>query len=354
MKKGYLYDFQESFLLTALVYTEEYKNHETGIHPENNKRIEAIIKAIRNEGIIDENDIFEPEAASENDLLRVHSKEYVERIKNFCHNGGGYLDPDTFASPLTYQTAKLSAGGAIKAVQLVLNGQKSAYSIGRPPGHHATRDRAMGFCFFNNIAIALEYLREVHRIKKFIILDFDVHYGNGTAEIFYNDPHVLYISIHQDPGTIFPGRGFIEEIGNSDGEGYNLNIPLPPGSTTADYIYILKRILKPAADYFSADFYMADVGFDCHKDDPLSGINLDDYFYEWIATEMMDLSKNLALILEGGYNLEVLGRCNLKLIRGLNESEKREQPSYDNMKVHQETIQIFKHIQEVYSPYIEF
>ena len=116
----------------------------------------------------------------------------------------------------------------------------SAYSLARPPGHHATREKAMGFCLFNNVAVAIEHLKEFHGIKKFMIFDFDAHYGNGTAEIFINDPNVLYISIHQDPYTIFPGSGFIEEIGSGNGKGYNMNIPMPPGSTSQDYIYILE------------------------------------------------------------------------------------------------------------------
>lgn len=341
--------------MTALVYSKDYENHETGNHPENNERILAIMDALQKSGIPGKNEIFAPEMATEDDLTRIHFPVYVERIREFCENGGGNLDLDTVASPLTYETAKLSAGGAIKAAELVLNGWNSAYSLGRPPGHHATRSRAVGFCIFNNLAITLEYLREAHDIKKFLIFDFDVHYGNGTAEIFYEDPQVLYISIHQDPRTIFPGIGFIEETGAGEGEGYNLNIPMPPGSTTGDYMYVLGKILRPVAEDFGADFYLVDVGFDAHQDDPLSRINLDDDFYEWIGREVMDIAGSLVLILEGGYDLNALRRCNLKLINGLNKYNPTEDKDMvETLKVHEETKEIFREIEEVFSPFYKF
>lgn len=348
--------------MTALVYSEDYMNHETGNHVENKMRVQVIMDAIREMDLLDLKDIFKPEMAGEEDLLRVHSEEHVDYIKAFCKKGGGYIDFDTVASPQSYEIAKLSAGGAIKAAELVLNGQDSSYSIGRPPGHHATRIKAMGFCIFNNLAITLEYLREVKKIRKFLIFDFDVHYGNGTAEIFYDDPQVLYISIHQDPRTFFPGTGFMEEIGREEGKGTNLNIPLPPGSNTDDYKYILERILRPVAEKFSPDFYLVDVGFDGHRDDPLSSINLDDQFYEWIAVEMMDIAESLTLILEGGYDLNALSRSNIKLINGLKNyqilkdryNKKDKQSSSNNSKVHEETREIYKSLQEIFSPYIEF
>ncbi|HEY0196754.1 MAG TPA: histone deacetylase, partial [Methanobacterium sp.] len=221
--------------MTAVVYSEDYRLHDTGNHVENERRVQVIMEAIKENCLLDLEDIHPPEMAGEEDLLRVHSTEHVEYIRKFCEKGGGNLDFDTAASPQSYDIAKLSAGGAIKAAELVLDGYDSAYSIGRPPGHHATRNRAMGFCIFNNLAITLEYLRKLKKIKRFLVFDFDVHYGNGTADIFYEDPDVFYISIHQEPRTLFPGKGYIEEIGNEEGEGTNLNIPLPSGSNAHDY-----------------------------------------------------------------------------------------------------------------------
>ncbi|HTX60707.1 MAG TPA: histone deacetylase, partial [Methanobacterium sp.] len=268
----------------------------------------------------------------------------------------GYLDFDTAASPKSYEIAKLASGGAIKAAELVMDGYESAYSIGRPPGHHATRNMAMGFCIFNNLAITLEYLRHHRNLKKFMVFDFDVHYGNGTSDIFYQDPDVLYISIHQDPRTIFPGKGFVYEIGDGEGEGTNLNIPMSPGSDNQDYMYILDRILGPAANTFGAQFYLVDVGFDAHRDDPLSRINLDDQFYEWIAVEMMELAGSLCLILEGGYDLAALSRSNLKLMNGLkNYKEIKDMHEEDeqDLSVLSQTKNLYYEIREKFSPYFD-
>ena len=340
------------FKLNALVYCKDYKKHDTGNHPENKERLNAIINSLKDGGVIDEIHCVCPPAATEEDILRVHSKAHVEHVKSFCESGGGYIDYDTYASPQTYEIAKLAAGGAIKGADLVLGGYKSTYAIVRPPGHHATATKSMGFCIFNNIAIALEYLRQEQKIKKFFIFDFDVHFGNGTSQIFYNDPDVFYISIHQNPRTLFPGDGFVEEIGSGSGEGCNLNIPMAPGSTTDDYIYILDKILEPAASKFNADFYFMDVGFDGHADDPLSSLSLTDEFYEYISGKMMGIAGSLALILEGGYNLNILSRCNVKMINALNNI------SHDNykdeLKVLESTENTFNKIKDVFSPFYEF
>ncbi len=341
------------FKLTALVYSEEYKNHNTGNHPENQKRLDVIVNSLKNEGIWDKIDVIKPSIASEDDILRVHTEKHVKYIKNLCESGGGYIDYDTFASPQSYEIAKLAAGGAIKAVDLVINNDINAYSIARPPGHHATRDKAMGFCLFNNLAISLEYLRNKYKIKKFLILDFDVHYGNGTAEIFYEDPDVLYISIHQNPGTIFPGSGFVHEKGAGNGEGYNLNIPMAPGSTTDDYIYMLETILGPVASKFNADFYFLDVGFDGHVDDPLSSLALTDDFYEYAVNKMKYFTESMALILEGGYNLDVLSRCNIKMINALNNINSEEYYKHE-LKVKDSNQNTFNQIKDVFSPFFEF
>ena len=192
-----------------------------------------------------------------------------------------------------------------------------------------------------------------------MIFDFDAHYGNGTAEIFINDPNVLYISIHQDPRTIFPGKGFIEEIGVGEGKGFNMNIPMPPGSSNQDYMYILERLLEPVADDFGADFYFLEVGFDAHKDDPLSRIMLDDEFYPWITSKMREIAGKMVLIFEGGYDLAALSRCNMKMINVL-----RDELNVDGGEIYKgrikeknvsdETKKIFHSIQDVFSSFYEF
>ncbi|MBI5679777.1 MAG: histone deacetylase [Methanobacterium sp.] len=339
--------------MTALIYSDEYKKHDTGNHPENQGRLNAIMSSLKNEGILDKIDIISPKPATTADLLRVHSKSHVEEVKSLCESGGGYIDYDTFAAPESYEIAKLAAGGAIQTADFALKNNEIAYSVARPPGHHATSDKSMGFCIFNNLAIALEYLKAVHKIKKFLIFDFDVHYGNGTAEIFYNDPDVLYISIHQDPRTIFPGSGFIEETGSGKGEGYNLNIPMAPSSTTDDYIYILDQILEPVASKFNADFYFVDVGFDGHVDDPLSSMALTDDFYGYIANKMKNIAGNMALILEGGYDLNALSRCNVKMINTLNNIMTEDYYKQE-LNVSENTQNTFNKITDVFSPFFEF
>jgi acetoin utilization deacetylase AcuC-like enzyme len=342
--------------MISLVYSPEYAQHQTGSHPENQERLEVMMNHLINEGEVEKSDIFLPTPASDDDLLRVHTAPYLKYLRNFAESGGGYLDFDTFASPQSYKIAKLAAGGAITASKLVFECDDFAYSMARPPGHHATTNLAMGFCLINNLAVALEYMREKHGLRKFMILDFDAHYGNGTAEIFYQDPHVFYISIHQDPHTIFPGKGFVEETGSGKGKGYNLNIPMSPGSTTSDYIYILEKIIEPVLRKFKADFYFLDVGFDGHREDPLSSLQLDDDFYPWITCHMQKLTPQMVLILEGGYSKDAMARSNLKMIKVLKDKSTHEdqwRPS-GKLMVKDETKIIFKTIQDTFSPYFTF
>ncbi|MDI3549737.1 MAG: hypothetical protein PWQ15_839 [Methanobacterium sp.] len=347
--------------MISLVYSPDYALHQTGSHPENQGRLDIMIEYITREFgelPLEEDDIYihPPTPASDEDLQQVHTPLYLEYLKNFAKKGGGYLDYDTYESPQSYEIAKLAAGGAITACELVIGGHDFSYSLARPPGHHATADRAMGFCLINNLAVALEYLRKNHGLDKFLILDFDAHYGNGIAEIFYQDPYVLYISIHQDPNTIFPGKGFVEETGMGLGQGFNLNLPVSPGSGTSDYIYLLEKILEPVLKQFQADFYFLDVGFDSHREDPLSHLRLDDDFYPWVASYMSKLTSQMVLILEGGYSRDAMAQSNLKMINVLKDkitSEEEWQPP-GKLVVKDETKALFKEVQDRFSPYFTF
>ena len=298
----------------SLVYSPEYNNHQNEYHIENKSRTDAIIENLSNQIFFNKLKVFKPEYAHLNDILSVQTPEHVNFIDEFCQSGGGNIDFDTYATPKTYQTALLSAGGAICASKLVLSGEKWAFSISRPPGHHATGNKSMGFCIFNNVAIAVEYIRKNYGLKRFCIVDFDVHYGNGTAEIFYNDPEVLYISIHQDPRTIFPGKGFIEEQGSGKGKGYNLNIPMPPGSNNTDYIWILKEILDIVIPEFRPQILFAEAGFDAHSKDPLSKIEVNEDFYSWIGQYLKEMMPAVISLLEGGYDLNSLANSSLNYI----------------------------------------
>lgn len=360
--------------MMALVHSKDYEKHDTGIHPENKDRIRVIMDALENQGILnpvefideikkypnfnDKIDVICPEKAYCEDILRVHDESYIQYLKSFCNSGGGYLDYDTVVSSDSFKIAKLAAGGAITASELVLNGYDTAYSIARPPGHHANREKAMGFCLINNLAVAVHHLKKNRSIKKFLVFDFDAHYGNGDAEIFLEDPDVLYISIHQDPRTIFPGSGFIDEMGVGEGEGFNMNIPMPPGSNTDDYVYILERILEPVAKEFDAEFYFLEVGFDGHKNDPLSRLNLDDEFYPWISSKMRDIAKKMVLLLEGGYDYDALASCNMKMINVLKNTNDVGEDKYKNStmdsNVSSETKEIFHEIEDVFSSFYKF
>ncbi len=304
----------------SLVYSPEYNNHQDENHIENKSRTDAIMENLSKQVFFNKLKILNPDYAHLNDILSVHTREHINFIDEFCQSGGGYIDFDTYATPQTYQTALLSAGGAIHASKLVLDGERWAFSISRPPGHHATSNKSMGFCIFNNVAIAVEYIRKKYGRKRFCIVDFDVHYGNGTAEIFYNDPDVLYISIHQDPRTIFPGKGFVEENGAGKGQGYNLNIPLPPGSNNTDYIWILKEILDIVVPEFNPQVLFAEAGFDAHQKDPLSKIEVDEDFYSWIGQYLMNMHPSVISLLEGGYDLKSLASSSLNFIISLDKN----------------------------------
>jgi len=310
-------------------------------HVENKKRTDAIMDALNNLDL----EIVEPERASLQDILRVHTHSHVDYVKGFAERGGGYLDYDTYMTSKSYDVALLAAGGAVKASETVLENDGWAYSVARPPGHHATRDKSMGFCIFNNMAIAIEHLRE-QISDHFLIIDFDVHYGNGTAEIFYDDPNIMYISIHQDPKTLYPGSGFIDEMGIDEGLGYTMNIPMPPGSSTDDYIWILSRILEPIKDEFKPSMVFLEAGFDAHRDDPISNMRVDEEFYTWIGSYLKD--ERVVAILEGGYNIEALASSNLKFVKslmGLETPIKREIRASDPVK------SIFSRIKDKFSEY---
>ncbi|MGD9626281.1 MAG: histone deacetylase family protein [Methanobacteriales archaeon] len=310
---------------------------------ENKKRTDAIMESL---SVLDPK-IVEPKMASPTDILKVHTQSHLDYVKGFAERGGGYLDYDTYMTSESYNVALLAAGGAITASEIVSEDGGWAYSVARPPGHHATRDRAMGFCIFNNMAIAIEHLRE-KGLDHFLIIDFDVHYGNGTADIFYDDPNVMYISIHQDPRTLYPGTGFIDEMGAGDGMGYTMNIPMPPGSNTSDYIWILSRILEPVKDEFKPSMVFLEAGFDAHKDDPLANMMIDEEFYTWMGSYMSN--ERVVAVLEGGYNLKALANSNLKFVKSLMGLEN---PIEDEIRASDFVKGIFERIRSKFPEYFK-
>lgn len=262
-----------------------------------------------------------PRAAEIESILAVHPQKHIDRIRHICEIGGGVLDQgDTPVCPESYEIALLSAGGVLTACDAVMTGQspdgravKRAFSAGRPPGHHAEIDRPMGFCLFSNIAIGARYLQSKFGITKVAIVDFDVHHGNGTQDVFDADPSVLFVSMHQHPRTCYPGTGYDWEMGTAAGRGLTLNLPLQAGAGDEEYLAALREKVIPAVDAFAPEVLMISAGFDGHADDPLASVELSEEGFAQITRELVALAEKhcggrIVSVLEGGYNLRALGR----------------------------------------------
>lgn len=309
---------------TALVYHEDYLSHYTGFHPEKAQRLVAIIDYLKEQKILDELVIIEPDLAPREWIEQIHSPYYIDQVEYACSNGETILDyGDTVISAESFQAALRAAGGAIAAADYVMeNKVNNVFAAVRPPGHHAEKTQAMGFCIFNNIAIAARYLQKKYELEKIFILDWDVHHGNGTQHSFEDDPTVFYCSLHQYPH--YPGTGAARERGTGAGEGFTLNIPMSAGSTDEEYIKAFEEKVVPAADSFSPDFVLISAGFDAHQDDPLAGINLTDDTYYRMSKIMKEIAENhcsgrLISFLEGGYNLSALARSTAAHLKALME-----------------------------------
>lgn len=293
---------------TGLVYHHDFLKHDTGAyHPERAARLTAIIERLESSGLSERLVRISPEPAALEQIEYVHERSYIESVRGVCERGGGMLDPDTPVSAASYEVALLAAGGVIKAVEEVLNGNlKSVFAAVRPPGHHAERSRGMGFCIFNNVAIAAEHLKR-RGLRRILIVDWDVHHGNGTQNAFYEDASVLYFSTHQYP--YYPGTGWLDEVGSGDGRGFTVNVPLPAGCGDPDYIYVFKEVLAPIAAEFRPEFVLISAGFDPHASDPLAGMWLSSRTFG-VLTEVIKGAVGgggrIVVSLEGGYSLNAL------------------------------------------------
>jgi acetoin utilization deacetylase AcuC-like enzyme len=292
----------------SFIYDERVLDHAPPAgHPERPERVRAIVRHLRKTGLWESLVHHLPREATEDDLLAVHSPSHVRRIRDVVQAGGGLLDEgDTHTVPASWLAAVLSAGAVTTAVDLVLGNKTSAaFCCIRPPGHHAERDRAMGFCLFNNVAVGARYAQKRFGTGKIAILDWDVHHGNGTQHIFYEDPSVLYVSLHQFP--FYPGTGARSERGEGKGEGYTLNIPFPAGTNEETYLRCFSDEVVPALTEYKPDLLMVSAGFDAHRDDPLGGMLLtEDSFAE--MTRLVCLGVPVISVLEGGYDLAALGK----------------------------------------------
>jgi acetoin utilization deacetylase AcuC-like enzyme len=293
-------------MTTQIVYSEEFSKHNNIGHPENAQRLSVMISEIRNAPFYKELEFLEPEILTEEFLYNIHSPKMIEIIKNISLTGKSWVDMDTYVCQNDYEIARKAAGGLLKACKNVIKGiADNAFALVRPPGHHATKDRSMGFCLFNNAAIAANELTK--QSKKVLIFDFDVHHGNGTQDIFYDRNDVLYQSIHLSPH--YPGTGHIDESGLNNGKGYTINAPLSYGNGNKAVSKILDEIFLPIANQFKPDFIIISAGFDSHHLDPLGGLRFTSDFYGDMTNKFQKIQPKIVCTLEGGYNLNWIGKC---------------------------------------------
>jgi acetoin utilization deacetylase AcuC-like enzyme len=297
-------------LMTGIVYDLVFLEHDQSGHPESAKRLQSIMHGLKEKELDKKIMQIESRQAKIDEIALCHSAEYVDYVKKFCENGGGYFDPDTYSNLNSYLAASTAVGGSIDLTKDVIEGKlKNGFALLRPPGHHALANRSMGFCLFGNIAIAAKTALNNTSIKKVAIIDFDVHHGNGTQALVDNDPNILFISTHQYP--FYPGTGSIGEIGHGDSKGSIINIPLQAGVGDEGFKIVYEKIVIPALHRFTPDLIFVSAGYDAHWDDPLADLNLSLSGFDRITTKLISSAQQLCagkivFFLEGGYNLEVL------------------------------------------------
>ncbi len=338
---------------TGIVMDNRYMEHDMGAyHPENPRRLEVIYSMLEDADIKGRFHKIEPRSATKEEICYVHSQDYVDMIADTRGKSHVMLDPDTSTCARSYEVAMLAAGGLCEAIRAVVEKKiDNAFALVRPPGHHAERDRAMGFCLFNNIAIGARYAQKTHAINKVLIVDWDLHHGNGTQHSFEDDASVLYFSTHQYP--YYPGTGAFEEVGIGEGKGFTINVPLSHGFGDAEYSAIYNMILKPIATEFKPDLVLISAGFDIYKDDPLGGMSVTPQGFAAITRIVMNIADEccngrLAITLEGGYNLNGLRdsvKAVLKELSDMTNTDPDEIAKGSNKQMLSRVIERLGHIQ---------
>jgi len=297
----------------GFVYDDAFLQHDTGEgHPERADRLRHLMEALEKTNLLTELTNIAATPAAIEAVERVHPRSYIEHVQSACKKGRFLLDSDTVVSEASFDIALLAAGGVMNACHSVMQSEtQHAFCAIRPPGHHAEASRAMGFCLFNNVAVAARYLQEEHALEKVCVIDWDVHHGNGTQAIFYDDPTVFYISTHQHP--LYPGTGRAEETGVGNGEGATLNFPLAPGQGDEVYLNLFENEIARAVRDFGPDFLLISAGFDAHRDDPLANMELSTSGFAEMTRIVRELADEccegrLVSALEGGYDLDALAQ----------------------------------------------
>ncbi len=290
----------------AIVYDPLYNEHDTGSHIESRSRLDAIMERIHGDEYARSIGIVKPIKAAVENVWANHDAKYVEGVRRLAEAGGGWLDLDTYCSSKSYEVALLAVGGVISAVDAVMADTNNAFALVRPPGHHAVRDTAMGFCIFNNVACAAKYALSRYNIKRVLIVDWDVHHGNGTQASFYDDRRVLYVSTHRQ--HFYPGTGDFHEVGSGEGEGFTVNLPLPPGVNDDGFFYAYDQLLVPAIKQFRPELTFISAGQDIHYKDPLGGmlVTCDGFIGLTERVKSVTPRGRVIACLEGGYDLQAL------------------------------------------------
>lgn len=295
----------------GLVYDELYLKHDYPDHPERKERLTAIMEALDKEALLREVSLIKPRRATAEEVALNHDLAYIQEVHDFCKAGGGFLDPDTYATQDSYDVALQAVGGVLEGIERILKKELEAvFCAVRPPGHHAEYAKAMGFCLFNNVAVGARYLQR-KGVEKIFIVDFDAHHGNGTQRSFYQDSSVFFFSTHQYP--FYPGTGSAQEKGAGAGEGFTLNVPMPAGAGDEEYAPVYGKLLPKVMEDFGPNFVLVSAGYDLHSDDPLTYLNVSTEGVRQIVRSIIRSCKALNVpvlfTLEGGYNLRALGEC---------------------------------------------
>ncbi len=314
------YDFLSGIMKRAIVYHEDFNKYDFGMdHPLIGDKPKNIMSFLKEKNLLSEFQIFTPKKAMEEDLLRVHTPAHVDHIKKLSQTGG-WLSEDTPAPKGIFEIARLATGGSMYAGEKLFEG----FQIGvNPLGgfHHASKEHSSGFCFFNDIAVTIEYLRQKHHLKRFMIIDVDVHHGNGTQDIYIDDRTVLNLSFHQDGRTLYPGTGSVETIGRDDAAGYTINLPFPPGTGGSSYLKAFEEIVPPVTRQFKPEIILYQSGVDTHHTDPLADLNLTYQTYYHLANQVATLSsetcQKLLVLMGGGYNSVACIKSYYNVLSGL-------------------------------------